>query len=126
MNDMDAPKRKLDTGGVFAGLMLIAIGTLFLLDHMGIADLHDVLHSYWPMFLVIFGATRFLHRRAAWSGVWLIIIGLWLQVTTLHLWGVSFNSSWPLLLIAMGALMVIRALFRALGGNVTEANDERQ
>lgn len=123
---MNESQRKLDAGGVFAGLLLMAIGTLFLLDHMGIADLHDVLHNYWPMFLVILGVTRFVNRRAAWSGVWLIVIGLWLQVTTLGLWGVSFNSSWPLLLIALGAVMVIRALLRALGGNVTEANDERQ
>src|SRR3954454_10370025 len=108
------PIRKLDADGLFAGLLLIAIGTLLLLDHMGYASLHDVLHNYWPMFLVILGVSRFAHRRAAWSGVWLIIIGIWLQITTLHVWGVSFNSSWPLLLIAMGALMVVRALLRAL------------
>jgi hypothetical protein len=86
---MNESKRKLDAAGVTAGLMLIAIGTLFLLDHLGIADLHDVLHNYWPMFLVFFGVSRFLHRRGAWSGVWLIVIGLWLQVGTLHLWDVS-------------------------------------
>lgn|ERR1041385_7151992 len=117
--------RKLDASGLFAGLMLIAIGTLFLLDHMGYADLHDVLHTWWPMALVIFGVSRFVHRPKAWSGVSLIVVGLWLQITTLHWWGVTFESSWPLLLIGWGALIVIRALLRATRGDSTEVNDER-
>ena len=118
-------ERKLDTAGVIGGMLLIAIGTLFLLDHLGYADLHDVLHHYWPMVLVVLGVTRFAHRRKAWSGVSLIVIGLWLQITTLHWWGVTFESSWPLLLIAWGAVIVIRALLRATRGDSTEANDER-
>lgn len=120
---MNEQKRHRDAGGLFAGIMLIVIGTLFLLDHLGYADLHDVLHNYWPMFLVAFGLSRFVHRRRAWSGVWLIVIGLWLQATTLHLWGVTFESSWPLLLIAIGGVMVLRTLLGAARGKSLEDGD---
>jgi hypothetical protein len=122
---MNDERRHVDAGGLFAGILLIAIGTLFLLDRLGYADLHYVLHNYWPMFLVFFGLSRFFHRRKPWSGVWLIVIGLWLQVTTLHWYGVTFNSSWPLLLIAMGAVMVVRTLFHAMRGESPEARDDR-
>jgi len=120
---MNEQKRDRDSGGLFAGIMLIVIGTLFLLDRLGYADVHDVLHNYWPMFLVVFGLSRFVHRRRAWSGVWLIVIGLWLQATTLHLWGVTFNSSWPLLLIAIGGVMVLRTLLGAARGKSLEDGD---
>lgn len=110
---MNEEKRTLDAGALVAGLLLIAIGTIFLLDRMGYADFH-ALRDFWPLALVLFGVARFTHRRRGrWSGIWLIIIGLWLQVTTLHWWGLTFDSSWPLLVIAFGAVMVGRAVLNA-------------
>jgi hypothetical protein len=118
-------ERKLDTGSLFSGVILIGIGTMFMLDRMGYADLHDVLHNYWPMFLVAFGVSRFLRRRQAWSGVSLIVIGLWLQATTLHWWDLTFDSSWPLLLIGFGAVMVARTLTGLLRGDSKEARHDQ-
>jgi hypothetical protein len=118
-------EKKRDTGSLVAGIVLIVIGTMFMLDRMGYADLHDVLHNYWPMFLVAFGVSRFLRRRQAWSGVSLIVIGLWLQATTLHWWDLTFDSSWPLLLIGFGAVMVARTLTGLLRGDSTEAGHEQ-
>jgi hypothetical protein len=122
---MNEERKQLDTGGLFAGVLLIVIGALFMLDRMGYADLHDVLHNYWPMFLVALGVSRFLKRRKPWSGVSLIVIGLWLQATTLHWWGLTFDSSWPLLLICFGAVMVVRTLTGALRADSEEARDDR-
>jgi len=104
MNDI----RHIDGGKLFTGLLLIGIGALFFLDRLGYADFHVVIEHYWPMFLVALGVARFFNRRRPWSGLWLIIIGLWLQATTLHLWDMTLGSSWPLLLIAVGMMMVIR------------------
>jgi hypothetical protein len=122
---MNEERKQLDTGSLFCGVILIVIGTMFMLDRMGYADLHDVLHNYWPMFLVAFGVSRFLHRRKAWSGVSLIVIGLWLQATTLHWWGLTFDSSWPLLLIGFGGVMVARTLTGLLRGESTEARHDQ-
>jgi len=122
---MNEERKRLDSGGLFAGVLLMAIGSMFLLDRMGYADLHDVLHNYWPMFLVALGVSRFLKRRRAWSGVSLIVIGLWLQATTLHWWNLTFDSSWPLLLIGFGAVMVARTLTGVVRGDSEEARDDR-
>lgn len=118
---MNDERRPLDTGGLVAGILLIAIGTTFLLDRMGYIDFHMTLSDYWPMALVLFGVARFINRR---RGVWLIIIGLWLQATTLHWWNLTFDSSWPLLLIAFGAVTVVRALLHATRGESTEVRDD--
>jgi len=122
---MNEEKKQLDSGSLFCGVLLIVIGSMFMLDRMGYADLHDVLHNYWPMFLVALGISRFLRRRTAWSGVSLIVIGLWLQATTLHWWDLTFNSSWPLLLIGFGAVMVGRTLTGLLRGDSTEARHDQ-
>jgi LiaF transmembrane domain len=122
---MNEEKKQLDSGSLFCGVLLIVIGSMFMLDRMGYADLHDVLHNYWPMFLVAFGISRFLRRRHAWSGVSLIVIGLWLQATTLHWWDLTFDSSWPLLLIGFGAVMVARTLTGVLRGDSSEARHDQ-
>jgi len=112
---MNEEKRPFDSAGLVGGIMLIAVGTMFLLDRMGYIDFHMTLSDYWPMALVLLGVTRFLNRpRRRMSGVWLIVIGLWLQATTLHWWDMTFESSWPLLVIAFGAVMVVRAALSAM------------
>ncbi len=122
---MNEERKPLDTGSLFAGILLIVIGSMFMLDRMGYADLHGVLHNYWPMFLVAFGVSRVLRRRHAWSGVSMIVIGLWLQATKLHWWDLTFNSSWPLLLIGFGAVMVARTLTSVLRGDSSEARHDQ-
>lgn len=122
---MNEEKKQFDAGSLFCGVTLIVIGTMFMLDRMGYADLHDVLHNYWPMFLVAFGVSRFMRRRKAWSGASLIVVGLWLQATTLHWWDLTFESSWPLLLIGFGAVMVGRTLTSLLSGDSTEARHDQ-
>jgi hypothetical protein len=112
---MNDERRPLDSGGLVAGILLIAVGTMFLLDRIGYIDFHMTLTDYWPMALVLFGASRFLNGpRRRMSGVWMIIIGLWLQAINLHWWDMTFASSWPLLVIAIGAMMVVRAVLNAM------------
>ena len=118
-------RKELDAGGLFAGILLIAVGTLFLLDRLGYADFHYAIHDYWPMVLVALGISRFVDRRRAWSGIWLIVVGLWLQATSMHWYGLTFNSSWPLLLIAAGSVLVLRALLQGIRKESTEVRDDR-
>lgn len=49
---------------VFWGLLLVIFGTLLLLDNLGIADMGDLIHQYWPLILVILGLGLLLrHKR---------------------------------------------------------------
>ncbi|HEV8537748.1 MAG TPA: cell wall-active antibiotics response protein LiaF [Bacteroidota bacterium] len=39
----------------FIGAILITFGVLFLLDNLGIADVGDIFHDFWPLILVLWG-----------------------------------------------------------------------
>ena len=43
------------------------------------------------------------------SGVWLILVGLWGLVNEWRLFGLTYGTSWPLLVMASGAMMVWRS-----------------
>ena len=44
------------------GLILVVIGVILLLDNLGIADLSEILHTYWPLFIVLIGVSLVLRR----------------------------------------------------------------
>jgi predicted tellurium resistance membrane protein TerC len=52
------------------------------------------------------GARR---RHKAGGGLWLIFIGAWMLISEQHLFGLDYHTSWPLFLVAIGLLMVLRA-----------------
>jgi len=103
-------RRRINRDQIFWGLFLNAAGTILLLDRLGIADLSWAVRSYWPVFIIIIGLSKLVHRRSVWSGLWMIAIGLWLQAVTLHLYGFTYNSSWPLLLVILGGGIILRTL----------------
>jgi hypothetical protein len=103
-------RKRIDSDGLFWGVALIVAGVLFLVDRFDVADLH----RFWPMFLIALGASRLLAGKQPWSGAWLLVVGLWCQAAVLHVYGLTFGSSWPLLLIALGAVTVLRAFFEGM------------
>lgn len=40
---------------LFLGVVLITLGTLFLLNNFGVADFGEMIHDYWPLILIIWG-----------------------------------------------------------------------
>lgn len=109
-SERDARSRAATVAG---GVILIAIGILFLAETIGIADFGDLIELYWPMILVLIGIPKLLSRETVGSGLWLIAIGVWLQISHLGLFGLGWSNSWPVLLILIGAGMVIRAIWEA-------------
>jgi hypothetical protein len=109
MNDI---KQRIDTGALFTGAVLIGIGTLFLLDRLHIASFHRLIRDYWPMMFIAIGVSN-LFGKHFWGGIWFITIGVWFEIGNLHLFGLDYSSSWPLLLIVFGASMVARTLVAA-------------
>ena len=99
------------TGSLVSGIVLIVIGLLFLADRFGAIHFGDVVSTWWPLIVVTVGVTRLFngHDRI-WGALWLIAVGSWLQMVELRLFGATYRNSWPLLLIALGAGMITRAL----------------
>jgi len=120
---MNEATRRADGRGLFWGLALIAIGTLFLLDRFGVTDVDFVIRRFWPLIVILLGVSKLLRGGQAWSALWLIAIGAWLQLTTLHVFGLTFHSSWPLLLIVLGAGMVVRTFFDVGGRRGSDDSD---
>jgi hypothetical protein len=55
---------------------------------------------------LVFAATT----RARQGGVWLIVIGLWVWANFAGAFGLEWSNSWPLILVAAGAMTIWRAL----------------
>jgi hypothetical protein len=111
--------KKIDAGALTGGIVLITLGVLFLLSKLEIADFHHVIRLYWPVIIIIVGATKLFSRETIWGGLWMMAVGAWLQIAHLRLFGLTYRSSWPLLLIVLGAGLVLRtfvdSMFRGRG-----------
>jgi hypothetical protein len=106
-------EHRIDPGRLFAGVMMIGLGVLFLLDRFDVADFSDVIRHYWPMFIIAIGLSKVMRRGTVWPGLWLITLGTWLQLVTLRLFGLTYGNSWPVLLVALGGGMIVRTLFES-------------
>lgn len=102
-------RKKIDTGALTGGVVMITLGVLFLLSKLDYADFGEVMRRYWPVIIIVVGATKLFSRETVWSGLWLVAVGCWLLTAHLHLFGLTYRSSWPLLLIVLGTGLVLRA-----------------
>jgi hypothetical protein len=107
-------ERTIDKGAVAAGILLIAIGAVMLAGRFGGLEFSDVVRHYWPMILVLIGIPKVMSYKTLWNGLWLIVLGIWMQLATLHIFGVTWSNSWPLLLIVYGVGTITRTLVDVL------------
>lgn len=118
-NDGDGTRKQM-----LWGLVLIALGILFLLDRMAVVEVYSLWH-YWPLLLAVSGVIQLIsytNLRECRHGVWSVFIGLWLFACFEHVFGLSFRNSWPLFLLMWGLEMVLSPLIaRRIG--VSKEND---
>src|SRR5438067_4572861 len=104
-------------GQVVVGLLVVAIGVLFLLDNLGYVGLRHAI-SFWPIAFIVGGASMLVsqeQRNGHLSGLILIAVGVLLLLKHMGLFYISWNVVWPVLLIVAGGLI----LFRTMGGGRT-------
>ncbi len=95
---------------VVLGAIVIAIGVVFLLDNLGIVRISDV-WQYWPVILIAAGVFRIVASRshtAMAMGAILTCIGTLFLLDNLDLLRLDWNVFWPVILIAWGAVMLLR------------------
>ena len=91
--------------GLVPGVILVVIGSVFLLDHMGIIHA-DSLWKFWPMAILAVGIVKLTQPGEKGLGVGFLVAGALLQ---LHLLGVlrfSWATVWPFLLILAGLSLI--------------------
>lgn len=119
MHHAIAPRRRQRHQHWGTGLILIALGTLFLLDRLGIIE-PGTLRQYWPALIALVGLGRLVTAHEPTQRVWggfLIFLAGWLYASIQHLWGFSFHTSWPLILIAVGVTHIVCALVEPRNGS---------
>jgi predicted membrane protein len=103
------------SGGLFIGLILAGIGAVLLLQNLGFIPDQD-LWDFWPVILIVAGVSRAASAYGAtgrmWGGV-IAVAGIVVLLANLgfihhNIW----TFFWPVVLIAAGALLLVRGLER--------------
>jgi predicted membrane protein len=102
--------------GRTVALFLIAAGAFLFLDNTGIIPVHD-LDAWWPVWMIVVGGLIVEHRRSflnvqsvvslIWAAGW-ILCGILLILGNLHVLPVNEEVIWPILLIVIGTIMLVR------------------
>jgi predicted membrane protein len=95
---------------VFVGAIIIAIGTIWLLDNLHIVHAQDV-WEYWPVILIVAGLSRVIDSHSSGGLVWGSIVagvGTLILLNNLDLFRFDWSRYWPVLLIGWGVLILVR------------------
>jgi hypothetical protein len=123
------PAHNVYAGQIVTGAIILTIGIVMLLDRTGALGGH-VWRAFPGFILIALGlvgltnATRDCEgrRSSPLSGVWLIFIGCWLAANLLNLFGLTFVTSWPLMIVGGGLMIVLKELFPGLRERGKERN----
>jgi hypothetical protein len=118
-------RRAFVTPHLVFGLVIIAVGVLFTLDNLGLADAEKY-WRWWPMALILVGLAKLWQSRDGMGnpigGVFFLLVGGWLLLHNLGTIDRDLWNFWPLLLVFIGSMIVYQGLrgrqARASGGSV--------
>ena len=103
---MDSNTARIDLRRVAIGAAFVAWGLLLTLGQTGVIYVRRM-STFWPLLIVVLGIAKIAgsdSHRGRRSGIWLLVIGLWFAFSTFTVFG--YHDTWPLLVIAAGAIMV--------------------
>jgi predicted membrane protein len=99
--------------GIIPGLVVIAVGVIFLLSNLNIVYVHE-LWRYWPVVLIAAGLARLVDAQsdgARSTGGVLLVVGALFLANTLGFLHLTWRDYWPLILIGAGLLMLWNRLY---------------
>ncbi len=94
-----------------AAVIIITVGVVLFLDRMGLADVGE-LFRYWPVLLMLLGVANLLkpEQSSRVGGTGLVIFGGLFLLHNLGYLRVDWSTIWPLFIVGVGVLLLIRAL----------------
>jgi len=103
------PEPRFEIGARVAfGVVVIALGVLFTLDNLGLANAGQILR-WWPALLVAWGLMRltgFCCGRRVVVGALLTVAGTWMLLNEFGYLRQSVWDLWPIALIVLGASLL--------------------
>lgn len=94
---------------LIGGLVLIAVGVLFLADRFWFFDAGRFFATWWPSVMIAFGVWMLVTRgrRAGMGPMFMILLGAFFQARRLDWIDWRMRDVWPAFLIAMGLWMLL-------------------
>jgi len=114
-------------GRIFSGLLIIAIGVIFLLANIGRLDFGDFISTYWPLILIFIGLWHLLSSgfRNAGFALILIAVGIFFQLNNWDVIGGNvWTYFWPLLIIAAGLWIIFKPKHKVFSDKAPEIKDD--
>jgi hypothetical protein len=105
---MDAPESRIDRSALGWGIALVLAGFALTLVQLDLIQIEGV-GRFWPLLVIGGGilqlstASRPKKRR---GGAFVALVGIWLLVNTLGLFGLFWHDSWPVLMILIALLRI--------------------
>jgi hypothetical protein len=119
-------------GPIVGGAVLLVVGLTMLLDNDGLG-FPSLRHAFGPLCLIVLGSlmlaengglvygrrerlpdgtsrTNLRKGGGLTGGLWLVGVGCWMLVSQLHVFGLDYHTSWPLLIILSGTIMLVRGV----------------
>ena len=121
-----ADRKRSTTGGFIFGLVIIAVGTLMLLDNLGVLHARDI-WDYAPLILVAIGISKIVESQGRPSGSLfggLLTAGgtLWF-LNNIDVLRMEARFIWPVAIIGLGVLFLYRALERQMHPDAPAENN---
>ena len=106
-------RRTVMTPHLVFGLLIIAVGVVFTLDNLGLAD-SERYWRWWPSAVILVGLAKLWQARDGMSnpiaGVFFLLVGGWFQLHTLGVIDRDLWNFWPLLLVFIGSMIVYQGI----------------
>lgn len=117
----------MNPGRLLVGAVLIALGIVFLLDRLGVAQAGTLIGALWPLVIIAAGALQMaVTRRAHIGAAIVVLVGLILLASSLRLLPANaWALFWPVVLIAIGVLFLAGVITRG-GMGQTDQRDQAQ
>lgn len=99
------------TAAIF-GVILIGLGTLFILDNLGYVEAFQF-WQYWPVILIGFGLASLIAPKDAGdpaAGAVMTAVGTFFLLRKLDVIDWRFRDVWPMFLVLAGVALIARSL----------------
>ena len=100
-----------NAGQILIGVIVIAVGCLFLLENLGILDV-DYTLQFWPVILILAGALKLSqsgNKNGKAVGGIMMAFGVALILRSSGLFYISWRAMAPLLLIGLGLVVIFKS-----------------
>ena len=102
---------RVHAGRIVFGLFIAWVGTIFILEQMGIVELGNI-WRFWPVFLIVIGLAKLFQpgRGGIGGAVFFLAIGTAFLLASLDVIDLDWRYLWPGLLVFAGLSMVLRGI----------------